>query len=192
MVGRFTIAADTSRRTGGFTIIELMVSLAIAAVLITVGLPAFNGFVAQQRLTTYTNDFVAGIAYARSEAAKLGGVVSVQALTTDNNNEWGGGYCIVAGKLYIDPQPLPKIALAIAAGVVVEPGARFGHEFVVRADQHVHEGNGSTERSETVVHRIDRPATRCGGDGGKQRRRRDAKPGFLAFCIGSGGIYSRR
>ena len=97
MVGRFTIAADTSRRAGGFTIIELMVSLAIAAVLITVGLPAFNGFVAQQRLTTYTNDFVAGIAYARSEAAKLGGVVSVQALTNDNANEWGGGYCIVAG-----------------------------------------------------------------------------------------------
>ena len=85
------------RSLRGFTIIELMVALAVAAVLITIGLPAFNGFLGQQRLTTYTNDLISGIAYARSEAAKLGGVVSVQALTTDNNNEWGGGYCIVAG-----------------------------------------------------------------------------------------------
>ena len=85
------------RAVSGFTIIELMVALAVAAALITIGLPAFNGFLGQQRLTTYTNDLISGIAYARSEAAKLGGVVSVQALTTDNSNEWGGGYCIVAG-----------------------------------------------------------------------------------------------
>ena len=82
----------------GFTVVELMISLAIAAVLIGIALPAFNNFVAQQRLTTYTNDLVAAIAYARSEAARLGGVVSVQALVTgDNSNEWGGGYCVIAG-----------------------------------------------------------------------------------------------
>ena len=91
------LTSDGRRSLRGFTIIELMVALAVAAVLITIGLPAFNGFLGQQRLTTYTNDLISGIAYARSEAAKLGGVVSVQALTTDNNNEWGGGYCIVAG-----------------------------------------------------------------------------------------------
>lgn len=85
------------RTERGFTILELMVALSIAAILITIGLPAFNGFLAQQRLTTYTNDLIGGVAYARSEAAKLGGVVSVQALTNDNDNEWGGGYCIVAG-----------------------------------------------------------------------------------------------
>jgi type IV fimbrial biogenesis protein FimT len=85
-------------RARGFTVVELMVSVAIAAILITVGLPAFNGFIGQQRLTTYTNDMVAAVAYARSEAAKLGGVVSVQALVTgDDGNEWGGGYCVVAG-----------------------------------------------------------------------------------------------
>jgi type IV fimbrial biogenesis protein FimT len=89
--------SDGGKAGRGFTIVELMVALAVAAALITIGLPAFNGFLGQQRLTTYTNDLVSGIAYARSEAAKLGGVVSVQALTTDNNNEWGGGYCIVAG-----------------------------------------------------------------------------------------------
>ncbi|MEZ5595960.1 MAG: GspH/FimT family pseudopilin [Pseudomonadales bacterium] len=51
-------------------------------------MPAFNSFVAQQRLTTTTNDLIERVAYARSEAAKLGGVVSVQALGNDDGNEW--------------------------------------------------------------------------------------------------------
>ncbi len=111
-----TAAAARGRRAGrGFTIIELMVALAVAAALITIGLPAFNGFLGQQRLTTYTNDLISGIAYARSEAAKLGGVVSVQALTTDNSNEWGGGYCIVAGNPgNCNGTPLRRIAAPTA------------------------------------------------------------------------------
>lgn len=92
------VPLSTRGRSRGFSIIELMVSLVIAAVLIGMALPAFNNFIAQQRLTTYTNDMVAALAYARSEAARLGGVVSVQALVTGNNaNEWGGGYCVIAG-----------------------------------------------------------------------------------------------
>jgi len=106
---------DGHQTKRGFTIVELMVALSIAAVLITIGLPAFNGFLGQQRLTTYTNDLIGGIAYARSEAAKLGGVVSIQALTTDNGNEWGGGYCIVAGNPgNCNGTPLRRIAAPTA------------------------------------------------------------------------------
>lgn len=92
------MSCPVRRPSRGFTIVELMISLTIAAVLLGIALPAFNNFIAQQRLTTYTSDMVAAIAYARSEAARLGGVVSVQALVTGNNgNEWGGGYCVIAG-----------------------------------------------------------------------------------------------
>ena len=72
-------------------------ALAVASILIGVGIPAFNGFVDQQRLTTHTNDFIGALAYARSEAVKLGGVVSVVAAAPEDGNEWGGGFCVAVG-----------------------------------------------------------------------------------------------
>ncbi|MEM1435582.1 MAG: GspH/FimT family pseudopilin [Pseudomonadota bacterium] len=86
------------RRPGGFTIIELMVTLAIAGVLIGFALPAFNGFINQRQITATVNDFVLAMNYARSEAARLGGAVTVQAITAaDTDNEWGPGFCVVQG-----------------------------------------------------------------------------------------------
>ena len=84
-------------KTNGFTVLELMVSVAIAGVLASIALPAFNGFVAQQRLTSAANGFAGAIAYARSESTRRGATVSLQAEGNDSGNEWGGGYCIVVG-----------------------------------------------------------------------------------------------
>ncbi|MEM6710376.1 MAG: GspH/FimT family pseudopilin [Pseudomonadota bacterium] len=90
---------NTNPRAGrGFTLVELMVTVAIAAVLLGFALPAFNDFVMQRRITTTANDFVLAMNYARSEAARLGGIVSVQALNAaDTDNEWGPGFCVVEG-----------------------------------------------------------------------------------------------
>lgn len=52
----------------GFTLIELMVTLAIAAIVITQGIPAFTNTVQNSRISTNTNDLVADINIARSEA----------------------------------------------------------------------------------------------------------------------------
>ena len=86
-------------RNGGFTIVEIMVTLAVAAVLLGLALPAYNGFMAQRRLTSEVNDFLVAVQYARSEATKQGTTVSVQSLDdTDGANEWGkAGYCVVVG-----------------------------------------------------------------------------------------------
>lgn len=74
-----------------------MVTMAIAAVLFGIGAPAFNGFVSQNRLTAQTNSFVGAVAFARSESTRRRSTVSLQALGTDNANEWGEGYCVVVG-----------------------------------------------------------------------------------------------
>ena len=88
----------TNRHKRGFTVVELMVAMAIAAVLLGMALPAFNGFIEQRTMTTRVNEFILAVHYARSEAAKLGGLVSVQSVdASDSDNEWGQGYCVTVG-----------------------------------------------------------------------------------------------
>jgi type IV fimbrial biogenesis protein FimT len=81
------------QRQRGVTIIEIMVALAMAAILIGIGLPAFNGLVAQRTLTAQTNDFVLAVHYARSEASRRGELVSVRA----EPGGWADGWCVVIG-----------------------------------------------------------------------------------------------
>ncbi len=52
----------------GFTLIELMIVMLIAAVLIAVGAPALGEFVADQRVRTAASDIAGEIAYARAKA----------------------------------------------------------------------------------------------------------------------------
>ncbi|MBI5462891.1 MAG: GspH/FimT family pseudopilin [Gammaproteobacteria bacterium] len=54
----------------GFTLVELMITLAVAAILLTVGIPSFGDFIKNNRLVSYANEFVAGAHLARSEAIK--------------------------------------------------------------------------------------------------------------------------
>lgn len=87
-----------SNKQHGFSVIELMVALALGAILLGMALPAFNGLMTQRMMTTQVNDLVVAIHYARSEAVKLGGLVTVQAVDeSDSDNEWGPGYCVVVG-----------------------------------------------------------------------------------------------
>ncbi len=59
------------RKRAGFTLIELMVGVAILAIVAVVGLPAMNGFINSNRLTAQANEFLSAIQFARSEAIRL-------------------------------------------------------------------------------------------------------------------------
>lgn len=75
-----------------------MVTLAVAAVLIGLALPAFNGFLAQRAMRSDANAFILATQLARSEATRRNANVSVTAVdASDNANEWGPGWCIVLG-----------------------------------------------------------------------------------------------
>lgn len=85
------------RLARGFTVVELVVTMAIAAILIGIGLPAFSAFIAQQNLTSDANAFLGAVAYARSESASRSVDVSIQAVAAESDNEWGAGYCVTVG-----------------------------------------------------------------------------------------------
>lgn len=61
----------------GFTLIELMITLAIAAILMTVAIPNFQMFVLNNRMSAQTNDFLTALSLARSEAVKRAARVTI-------------------------------------------------------------------------------------------------------------------
>jgi type IV fimbrial biogenesis protein FimT len=58
------------RAQAGFTLLELMVVLAIAGVLMAVAIPAMGDFIRNGRITGAANDVMAALHFTRSEAIK--------------------------------------------------------------------------------------------------------------------------
>jgi type IV fimbrial biogenesis protein FimT len=55
----------------GFSLIELMVTVSLAAILMAIGIPMLRDSVANNRLTAQTNEMIAAITLARSQAITL-------------------------------------------------------------------------------------------------------------------------
>jgi len=69
----------------GFTLIELMVTIAVLAVVLAVGFPNFVALINSNRLTGAANDLVGDIQYARTEAVRRNARVTMCA-SADNLN----------------------------------------------------------------------------------------------------------
>ena len=76
------------KQHSGFTLIELMITLAIASILLSVGIPSFQSIFEINRLATQANELVGAVNLARSEAIKRGQDVTVQASAGGFQNGW--------------------------------------------------------------------------------------------------------
>lgn len=77
----------------GFTLVELMITLAVLVVLLAVAVPSMQEFTANNQLTATKSNFAAALALARTEAAKRGRVVVLQALGSGPaGNEYANGW----------------------------------------------------------------------------------------------------
>jgi type IV fimbrial biogenesis protein FimT len=77
------------RHLKGFTLIELMVTIAVLGVLLGLGVPAFGRLIAANRMATQTNEFNAGLQLARSEAIRRGQSVAMRSMAGDLGFETG-------------------------------------------------------------------------------------------------------
>lgn len=78
------------KKATGFTLVELMVAIAILALLTTIAVPSFNQMIASNRLTTQTNGLIAAMNIARSEAIKLNRTVSLCRIAEPDDDDCAG------------------------------------------------------------------------------------------------------
>ena len=156
--GTFTLASSSR----GFTLVELMVTIAILAILATIGLPSFQRLIADYRVSAQANSVQGLLQFARSEAVKRRESVSVcvdagalvvraglcadasqplRALPLDQRVEFGGfdntpGVTVVqyapSGFLPVD-QTAPTLTFSASLASDREiPIRRSGHSEVVK------------------------------------------------------------
>jgi type IV fimbrial biogenesis protein FimT len=85
----------------GFTLIELMVTIALAAIILTQAVPSFNSLVQNNRLISQKNEFISTLNLARSEALKRGTRVTVCASTdqaTCDTADWEQGWIVFSDR----------------------------------------------------------------------------------------------
>ncbi len=87
----FSTSAASVRctRYAGFTAIELLVVMAIAAILVSLALPSFRDVVSRYRVQLATEQMTSAIYFARSEAIRRGGNVTLVKRATPTSTPAG-------------------------------------------------------------------------------------------------------
>lgn len=112
----------------GFTMIELAVTLCIAAILVMLAAPAMSTLIVTQHVRTGASDLNSSLYYARSEALKR--ATNVEVVPVDN--DWKNGWTI---RLASDSSVL-RARPALNAQVT-SMGVTAGTKIVYRSDGHL-------------------------------------------------------
>lgn len=91
----------THRPQTGVTLIELLVTLSIAVILMTIAVPGFQDFFRRNRVDAAASDLVTALNYARSEAIRRGARVTVCASANPSaatpvcaDDKWADGWVL--------------------------------------------------------------------------------------------------
>jgi len=120
-------------------LLELMAAVAVLAVLLAIGVPSFNDIIRRNRVAAHTNELVAALSIARSEAVKRSNPVAVcstDATQAACKDGWSGGWIVFtdeeapgfvdAGDVILQRWSSPGADKVNVAGTV--PFVRFRHD----------------------------------------------------------------
>jgi type IV fimbrial biogenesis protein FimT len=79
-------------RSSGFTLVELVVVMAIMGVVMLMAMPAMRDFLANQRIKTASFNLITSTMFARSEAVKRAAPISIKAPSSNNLTN---GWCVL-------------------------------------------------------------------------------------------------
>lgn len=99
----------------GFTLIEIMVTLAIVGIFASIALPSFSKLIETNRITTATNELVSNLILTKSEALKRTNSVTLcpssNQETCNTNKEYSTGWVI-----FLDCADVGKMNAGTIAG----------------------------------------------------------------------------
>lgn len=107
------------RARRGFTLIEMLVTMTIIALMLGIGVPSFQSFVAGQKVKTASHDLMTALVLARSEAIKRNADVTVAPLTADT---WVSGWTVTAAPsatMILQQQALSGVTITLAPSTIV-------------------------------------------------------------------------
>jgi len=114
----------------GVTLIELMITLAVAAVLTVVALPDLTAMIQNNRIASQANDLIGAMNLARSEAIKRGVQANVCAANTTQTacgNNWSNGWLV-----YVDQT---------STGAITTLGSLQNTDIILKARPQLRSGN---------------------------------------------------
>ncbi len=120
----------------GFTLLELMITLAIAIIVASIGVPSFMGLIRDSRMTTLANDFLTDLSYARSEAVTRNETVIIQSESGTNN--WNNGWYT----FYLDDNSTPPVPVILRRHIALPSGYDLLADPGTFNDQIVYESTG--------------------------------------------------
>ena len=122
------LAGAARRRRHGFTLIELMVTIAIAAILVGLSASPISQMMASNRVQTEASSLVADLMYARSEAVRRGRGVTVCASSNGSTctglNNWAGGWIV-----FSDPTQCSTVPTGAQMALRTRPTLKGGDTF---------------------------------------------------------------
>lgn len=107
------------RAPRGFTLIELMVTVAILALMLGLGVPSFRDFIAGQKVKSASQNLMTALVLARSEAIKRNADVTVAPKTADT---WVSGWTVKAAPsalTVLETEALTGVTVTLAPSTVV-------------------------------------------------------------------------
>lgn len=104
----------------GFTLIELMVVLGIIAAITAFGIPSFRTLIADNRLTSTSNNIMGALQIARSEAVTQHTAIKVCAANSGNtacanSTNWSAGVLVLRGSTVLKVVPSGNTGVTVTA-----------------------------------------------------------------------------